>query len=268
MRALPAAILFASLLALASGAWLAVGYQTAPADANASVAGASPWLRGVHAWSASAALALVLVAVFGRFSESPSPRRVVALLGAGLGAFLLMAFESGAILAWDQRGWEAFEHVQDAAGLVGVTLGEVGAPSATPLGLILVAHVLFSSVAGGVAAALVVRATRPSLRTMLASAGLVVVAVGALAFVWPPFLGPAPVADLSVSRPHWPFVWVTPLETWFGSVGLLALPVVFVAGGWFAWRSPEWSVSARRRITWGALVLFLGLTLLGLAFPA
>jgi hypothetical protein len=93
-------------------------------------------------------------------------------------------------------------------------------------------------------------------RQPLGAAGAVLVA----ALLWPATLGPAPVQGLFVSRPHWPFLWLTPLQERLGPWSLMALPALVAAAAALAWWPPR-ALALRRSLV---LILALGLALLTL----
>lgn len=46
-------------------------------------------------------------------------------------------------------------------------------------------------------------------------------ALGILAVLVPPAVGPAPVTGLEITKPPWNFWWMFTLENWFGLSGIL-----------------------------------------------
>lgn len=264
------AILLVVLLALgASGLPLALSYDPAPERAHESVvdmdAGALHLLRGGHAWAAT--VVLVLVALHLARAHAAGRLRALgrpaAMAGLSTLALLVGAYFSGTILPWDQQGWEAFEHLQTGARVVGAEIGEARAPSGTPLGLLFYAHVLAVPLA--LLALVLAHVHRGSLRadmarvagllrSTLAPALIVLAAIPILAFALPPALGPAPIPGLLVTRPDWPFLWLVPIQDAVGAAGLFALPLAFViAAALLARRATP---SPRRRLV--ALVLVAG----------
>jgi hypothetical protein len=192
---------------------------------------------------------------------------------------LLAAYESGAVLPWDHRAWEAWLHVRDGARLFGLTPGSADDPAATPLALVEGAHIVLGVAVAAIALAVAWRAVqvpgylRATRRTPLRvqvrgylrawAPALAVVALAIpLALLAPSTLGPAPVAGLYVSRPHWPFLWLVPLQAWFGSAGLLALPLLLIAGLTLAWRPPR-SLRVRRFLLLAVALVLAGLTVAG-----
>ncbi|HLE96701.1 MAG TPA: hypothetical protein VI997_04955 [Candidatus Thermoplasmatota archaeon] len=242
-----------------AGVVLALVYEAAPEAAHDAVARivARPLLgfvRSFHAWAASAALVVALLAgarayVSGGLSAWPRRARLAAL---GALAVLVAAFATGSVLRWDHAAWESYEHVRMGARLFAVPLP--GAPEAAPLPAFFLVHVLAVPVV--LAAALVVLvARRPGaaarLRVALVEAApaatVLLVAVAALALVRPAAFGPPPLPGVVVARPEWPFLWLVPLQDAFGAPALLALPLAFVLVA-FALVRPA---ASRRARAWG-----------------
>lgn len=216
-----------------TGAAMALAYEPDPGAAHASVAAIAPLLRSLHAWAASLALALALVLAVRMFVLGCYARGAM-LASVGAVALLLAAFESGVVLPWDERGWEAWRHVRDGAALVGLALGS-SEPAATPLALVLGAHVIVGLALVALGAWASRRHARAALLLGSAAAGVAV----ALALALPAAHGPAPVPGLAVSRPHWPFLWLVPMQEAFGERGLLALPLALATAALLAWRPPS-----------------------------
>lgn len=237
-------------LAVATGAALLPGYRADPAQAHEASAAQPRLLVSAHAWSASLVLAVSFVVGARAFVAGSHGRRVL-LAGVGVVALLLAAYEAGAVLPWDQQASEAWRHVKDGAALFAVRLPD-------SLVLVLVAHVVLA----GAAAVLVAWGVRLDRRTTLVGAGLALAVVVGLAFVAPEPLGPAPVQGLYIGRPHWPFLWLVPVQTWYGTAGLLALPVAVACALALAWWVPKVR-GVRIAILLVGVVTLGGLTLLG-----
>lgn len=234
LHALAAALALVLLLLAVAGLALAFVYARDPATAHAAMRvvqdGPLRWARSAHAWAASAAL--VLAALFlARAWASQRLRAMGRRRAAGVAAgvlVLLLAYATGTVLPWDQRGWEAFQHAQDGAALAGVTLGARDEPSSAPLEATFWIHVLALPVALVAALALhhgARRHVRDALARHARFAFGVLSGVLLLAAAFPPSLGPAPIRLLQVSLPHWPFLWAVPLQDRFGAAGLLAFPL-------------------------------------------
>lgn len=251
----------AILLALLSGVGLAFAYDADPEGAHASVAslaGGLGFLRGLHAWSASASVALAAVALVAAFVDARVADAVGALVALGI---LLLALLSGGILAFDQHGWESFEHVQRGAALAGIRIGTEDAPEATPLRAILLAHAILVPIALILVTAVRTRVWRPSEARphwrALAALGLV---LALAAILLRPELGPAPIPRLALTRPEWPFLWLAPLQDAWGDAALLVLPAAFALGGVALASASRLARGARLALAWAAALLWLGLT--------
>lgn len=271
------ALVLAALLLLGlTGLPLALVYAPDPARAHDAVAalaqGRLAPARAVHAWAASAAVALVAIhmgAAIARERYHAAGRRV-AVAGLLALALLLTLLFTGTILPWDQRGWEAFVHLRTGAAAAGIPLAEPD-PQAAPLGLLFYAHVLVLPalllglvawhVRRGSGARLALRRLWLLARSTWRPALALVAALLLLAPLAPPPLGPAPLPGLSLTRPEWPFLWLVPLQDAFGARGLLALPLALAAG--VAWAALDRRSSTRARAwgvgivaaTWGLLTL-------------
>jgi quinol-cytochrome oxidoreductase complex cytochrome b subunit len=233
-----AAVLLLGLVALA-GAFVALRWD--PARLPLALAGSAA--RSLHAWAASALLALVLVHLLraGWTGAYRGPRARTWLLGlANLGA-LLALFWVGTTLRGDQQGFEAWQHAVQVLGLAGVR-----APAEAPLDALFWLHAL--ALPGLLAAAIAlhlrrVRALdlaprdaarlasvpfRAHVRAALMVAGPAAVLTVVLAVLAPWPLGPAPLPALEAARPPWPFAWLAPLQDALGSGGIvLGLALLF-----------------------------------------
>lgn len=259
------AALGAALVALAiAGVALAVAYAPRPDAAHDAVRGQTSWLRGAHAWGASAAVALLALVLARAYLAGPRRAALAALLALG-GAIAL--YQLGTILPWDQQAWEGFQHLRAASARVGVAWGSAEDPGAAPLAIVFWAHVLPLPLAlAGLAWARRARVrgdlARLGERRVLLVAAATLAALGALAVWFPPALGPAPIPGLVVSRPHWPFLWLVPLQDLAGLSALLALPLAFLAGAALLLLRRAPSRRARLvtlalvALAWGALTLW------------
>jgi len=253
---LTAATLF---VLIATGIVLAQFYNPAPEAANASVRSivsgvwAGQFLRGVHYWAAQAmyvlaALHLLRVFVTGSYKR---PREANWLIGVAMFGLVIAAIFTGTVLKWDQEGFEALAHnleLGELLGGVGFWFSDEFAGSVPLLSRLYVAHVaiipglilgLFAMhamlikrhavspkpTAGDPAAVNVVgEETGPfthHLRRIGAFALVLLAALGALAVLVPPGVGPTPVEGIEVTRPLWMFWWVFTLENLFGLKAIL-----------------------------------------------
>lgn len=258
----------AFLLLVATGVYLSQFYDPAPADAHASVVAISEAdvgsiIRSVHFWLSTifaVTLALHLLRTFVTASYK-RPREATWITGVllfGLAGGLLY---SGTILKWDQEAFEALEHNTEIADLLGV-LGFWFSPEFSGalalLTRVYIAHVsllpvLFLGVLAvhlllvkrhGVSplpwgtAAEVVRREREEERGPFTSHlvrilywTLLVLALALLlAAIRPTGIGPEGVAGIEITKPPWYFLWLYPLENWFGLNPLVIAPGVLFAG--------------------------------------
>ena len=248
------------LVLIATGIVLAQFYNPMPESANASVRDivtnvwAGQLLRGVHYWAAQAMYvlaALHLLRVFLTGSYKP-PREANWLIGVAMFALVIGAIFTGTVLKWDQEGFEALAHNLELGELLGGAgfwfSGEF-ADGVPLLVRLYVAHVAIipGLILGlfGVHAMLIKRhaispkptAVEPAgmdvtteekgpfthhMRRIGAFALILLAALGALAVLLPPGVGPTPVEGIEVTRPLWMFWWVFTLENLFGLKAILA----------------------------------------------
>ncbi|HET7476903.1 MAG TPA: cytochrome b N-terminal domain-containing protein [Dermatophilaceae bacterium] len=236
-------------------------YAPVPEAANQSVRDmvTQVWgmrfVRALHYWSAQAmyvlaALHLLRVFVTGSYKK---PREGNWLVGVVMFALVLLALFSGTVLKWDQEGFEALGHNLE----IGALLGGVGTwfsadfASRVPIlvrlygahvvmipGLIFALMVLHGLLvkrhrisphpalpaddSGQQAAA--EEPTEPFTHHLrrVGALGLALTGLlGILSVIWPPSVGPRPVAGLEVTRPPWNFWWMFTLENWVGLAGIL-----------------------------------------------
>ena len=251
----------AFVLLVATGVLLVQFYAPVPEAANQSVremvtdAWGMRFVRGVHFWSAqamyvTAALHLLRVFFTGSYKK---PREGNWLVGVAMFGLVLLALFSGTVLKWDQEGFEALGHNLE----IGSLLGGVGTwfsadfASRVPIlvrlygahvvmipGLILVLMVLHGLLvkrhrisphpalpadpSGEQASAQ--EPTEPFTHHLrrIGAFGLALTGIiGIIAVIWPPPVGPRPVAGLEVTRPPWNFWWMFTLENWIGLPGIL-----------------------------------------------
>ena len=215
-----------------SGLVLVTMYDPDPDEAHSSVRriheGPVWLLASLHVWMAEALLIAGLAA--GAFAVANrvdllAPHRWFA--GATLLGALFLFYLSGGILAWDQQGWESYQHVAMAFGQ------SPASPTEARLAWVLAVHalalpaVVLLALWGGERTG-IVRWSRADARALLRrrpawalGAGILVLSV-----FLPPFFGPAPITGLAVSRPDWPFLWLVPLQDRFGTAALWMLPIL------------------------------------------
>lgn len=238
--------------------------------------------RGVHAWSASLAVVLVLahVARAGWTRAHRGERMRTWLLGVGALAALLAAFWLGTTLRGDQQGFEAWEHGAQVLGLLGARPGE-GEPFAALFWL----HVLaLPALLAGLLALHVRRVRRlglaplapaePAVRFALharaalrlaGALGLLAALLGALA---PPPLGPAALPGLEAARAPWPLAWLVPWQDALGTPGIPAGLALFLGGLALVPRLDASSPRAARALLALLLAMVVGLGALALLGPA
>lgn len=267
------------LLAGLAGLALLPGYAPTPEAAHASVAalarGAWGWARGLHAWAASLAMLLLLLHLARAWVRGEAAERPAAWLGGVAGVALLAgAMVGGGILAWDQQGWESLQHARALAGPLQGQLGDPEEPGTTPLRSLWLLHALGLPAAFAALAALLAwrepglrdpSRLRGLARDAAPLAGLAAGLAGALALVSPPPHGPAPIPGLALSKPDWPFLWLTPVQDVMGpagaGVGLAALGLL--AAG-MPWLGRHWSPRERARALVALAGVLLVLSALGL----
>jgi ubiquinol-cytochrome c reductase cytochrome b subunit len=253
---LTAATLF---VLIATGIVLAQFYNPMPEAANASVRDivtnvrAGQFLRGVHYWAAQAmyvlaALHLLRVFLTGSYKR---PREANWLIGVAMFALVIGAIFTGTVLKWDQEGFEALAHnleLGELLGGAGFWFSDEFAGGVPLLVRLYVAHVAI--IPGLLLALFAVHAMlikrhavspKPTaaapagldvageekgpfthhLRRVGAFALILLAALGALAVLLPPGVGPTPVEGIEVTRPLWMFWWVFTLENLFGLKAIL-----------------------------------------------
>ena len=237
-RFLLGAALACGVLAVLTGAAAVLDYPLLPAAA-AVPPGAlvDPATRAVHGAAGSLlVVAFALAWVWACLRADDAPQRSRVALASSL-AFVatLVAFWTGRVLTGDQHGWESWSHLAAAVDTLRGAEATPPDPQSVPLRTLLVVHVL---AALAVAAAFLVpaRSWRPrfeALARLGRDARFLTGALGAtlatvvLAVLARP-LGPAPIVDLAVSRPDWPFLWVAGCERLFGAWGPVFGGMAFV----------------------------------------
>ena len=287
----------AFLLLVATGIYLAQLYDPTPAAAHSSIVDISghtvgSLVRSLHFWLSTifiVTLALHLLRTFVTAAYK-APREGIWLTGIGL--FLLAGglLFTGTILKWDQEAQEAFGHNVEIAELLGI-FGFWFSPEFTDsvsllirtyvahvsilpllLGglvgvhLLLVKRLKVSPLASGTPEEIDRRAREePQLAftTHLARIAywtLVVLGIAlVLAAVRPAGIGPEGVEGIEITKPPWYFLWLYPLENWFGLDSLVAAPAILVVGlALLPFLDRNRERDPRRRSPWialGALVI-------------
>jgi len=254
---LTAATLF---VLIATGIVLAQFYNPMPEAANASVRDimtnvwAGQFLRGVHYWAAQAmyvlaALHLLRVFLTGSYKR---PREANWLVGVAMFALVIGAIFTGTVLKWDQEGFEALAHNLEIGELLGSAGFWFSADFSGGVPLLVRLYVAHVAIIPGLLLALFAvhgmlikrhaispapSAVHPApvetdaaeergpfthhLRRIGAFALILLAALGALAILLPPGVGPTPVEGIEVTRPLWMFWWVFTLENLFGLKAIL-----------------------------------------------
>lgn len=252
---------FAFVTLVVTGVLMVQFYSPQPETANQSVRDmiTEVWgmrfVRGVHFWAAqamyvTAALHLIRVFFTGSYKR---PREGNWLVGVAMFGLVILALFTGTVLKWDQEGFEALGHnleLGDLLGGVGVWFSPDFASRVPILVRLYGAHVVI--IPGLIVAlftlhALLVKRHRisphPDLATdtsgdqaspdeptepfthhlrRVAAFGLVLTgAIGVLAVLIPPAVGPPPVEGLEITQPPWIFWWMFTLEDWVGLPGIL-----------------------------------------------
>ena len=290
---------FAFLVLLVTGVVLVQFYSPQPETANQSVRDmvTNVWgmrlVRAIHYWAAqamyvTAALHLIRVFFTGSYKR---PREGNWLVGVAMFGLVILGLFTGTVLKWDQEGFEALGHnveLGDLLGGVGIWFSPDFAARVPILVRLYGAHVVI--IPGLIVVLLTLHGllvkrhhisphpdlprdesgdqaspaepTEPFTHHLrrVAAFGLVLTgAIGALAVLRPPVVGPPPVDGLEITRPPWNFWWMFTLENWLGLPGILygggALFLLLILLP-FVDRNPE--RSWRRRpiaMTLGVLVL-------------
>ncbi|MFZ3063074.1 MAG: cytochrome b N-terminal domain-containing protein [Actinomycetota bacterium] len=251
------------ILLIITGIIMAQFYNPSPEKAHQSVqyimnqVTGGRIVRGLHYWLANAAVLIVMLHMIRVFvtASYKRPREFNWIIGVLLFTTTGLFFYSGTVLKWDQEGFEALEHLGEIGNLfgkVGTILTEgltksvelLGRVYATHIGILpvillvlLAVHFLLikkfsiSSLPWGSrqeiedrrkaeeAAPFTTHIVRFSLY------GLVFLVIAFfLALVSAAPLGPLPKEGIEITKPLWPFIWLTPLETWFS---VKAIPIAF-----------------------------------------
>ncbi len=292
-----------------TGIWLAQFYNPDPDHAHESVdyiistAPLGSLMRGIHFWTATIVVILVLLHMARVFTTGSykEPREFNWLVGLGLLAITIGFAFTGSVLKWDQEAFEALGHNTEIGNLIG-SIGAWFSPEFThstailvrlyiahiailPFGLVLVLVIhLFQirvhgisplpaehdrAVEGGPAPHETGSTFAHHLSRMgVLGAGLLALAIVLTLIVAPPF-GQVPDPSKEITKPPWEFLPLYPFENWFGIRALLWVPIILfalLAVVPLADRSRY--MSPRRRILIVGLGAALAVALLGLGVYA
>jgi ubiquinol-cytochrome c reductase cytochrome b subunit len=187
------------------------------------------------------ALHLLRVFLTGSYKR---PREANWLIGTAMFALVIDAIFTGTVLKWDQEGFEALGHNLEIARLLGGAGAWFSADFAENLPIIVrlyVAHIAIipGLILGllavhfllikrhGISAQPATGRTDPTgpfthhLRRLGGFALVLVGALGLLAVLLPPGIGPTPVEGIEVTRPLWMFWWQFAIENWWGVGAIL-----------------------------------------------
>ena len=283
----------ALLILILTGVILAQFFDPEPNAANASVrhivdeVRLGELIRGVHYWAAQAMYVLValhLIRVFLTASYK-RPREANWLVGVAMFALVIGAVFTGSVIKWDQEGYEALAHNLEISRLLGGVGFWFSAELSSGLSLLVRLYVAHVAIIPGLILGLLAlhfllvkrhgisphpevpdtpaEPREPFTRHLRRLAAFGVALLGGLlvlAAVFPPGLGPTPVAGIEVTRPLWMFWWLFSLENWWGVKailwGAIAL-IVLLALVPFIDRGPErrWR---KRRVAMVSAVGVLG----------
>lgn len=297
------------ILLVATGIYLAQLYDPIPAGAHASIVelssnGFGAVIRSLHFWLAGIFIVTLILHLLRTFTTAAykAPREGIWLTGVALFALGGGLLFTGTMLKWDQEAFEAFGHNIEIAKLLGI-FGFLFSPDFTDsVSLLTRTYVVHVSILPllvvglvGVHALLVKRLKispapfgtpeeterrereepRVPFTTHLARIAywtLVVLGIAlVLAALRPTGIGPEGVEGIEITKPPWYFLWLYPLENWFGLRALVVMPGLLIAGLAalpFVDRSRE--RDPRRRRAWMAfgslvLVVWVFLTIYGFA---
>jgi len=291
------AVTLAGLVILVvTGVFLGQFYAPDPSAANVSVriimtqVIGGEVIRGIHVWAAHLTVVVLLLHLMRVYVTGAYrfPREANWAVGVGLLGTLLAFFFTGTVLRWDQGAIEALAHNVAFARLLGVFGGwfspafsshvplltrlYMAHVSLLPLVLfILLSAHLYLVRQHGFSPPLAHLETTQARYTfahhLKRAAGYGCIMLGlalALAVIFPPGQGPAPVSGIEVTKPPWLFLPAYGLETLLGLAGLwgavvvflwlLAVPVLDRGGG------PGW-MGRRRALTVGAAVAVAAIAL-------
>lgn len=285
------------VLLVVTGIYLAQLYDPTPTQAHASVVdiseqGVGAVVRSLHFWLSAIFLVTLVAHLLRTFATASYKRPREGIWLTGVGLFLLAGglLFTGTILKWDQEAFEAFGHNIEIAELLGVfgfwfspdftdsvsllVRTYVAHVSILPLlfagfvgvHLLLVKRLKISPLAVGTPAEIEERARTETelpftthvariLYWTLVALGIALI----LTALRPAGIGPEGVEGIEITKPPWYFLWLYPLENWFGLRALAVMPAALVAGLAalpFVDRNAERDPRQRRAwIALGALVL-------------
>jgi quinol-cytochrome oxidoreductase complex cytochrome b subunit len=262
---------FVSFLVLVlTGIVLTQFYHPSTTGANASVhaIAADPVLslvRNIHFWLAQAMFVAVLLHLFRVFATGAykRPRELQWVVGVLLFAASIALLFTGAVIKWDEEGYEALQHNEQIANALAgpggwfassyfdavhivvrlyslhVSLLPMAMGGLLLLHFFLIRHHKIAPPVGAEAAK-APGTTVPftvHLRKIFLYGGAVVGIVLVLALFFPAPLGPAPIDGVEATKPPWPFLWLYGVENYFGLgyvfpatmaffIGLLAVPLI------------------------------------------
>jgi quinol-cytochrome oxidoreductase complex cytochrome b subunit len=255
------AVTLAGLVILVvTGVLLGQFYAPDPDAANASIRAimtqvrGGEVIRGIHVWAAHLTMVVLLLHLMRVYVTGAYrfPREANWAVGVALLGTMLALFFTGTVLPWDQEAIEALAHNVAFARLLGVFGGWFSPAFSSHVPLLTrlyMAHVsllplvLFILLSGhlylvrqhGFSPHLTRTETMYPRYTfahhLKRAAGYGCIMLGfalALAVVFPPGEGPAPVPGIEVTKPPWLFLPAYGLETLFGLAGLWGTGAVFL----------------------------------------
>lgn len=261
-------ITFGSFVLLGlTGIYLMQFYDPAPAEAHASVVAISGTttgaiVRSVHFWLANVFIVTLLLHLARTFATASykRPREALWLTGVGLFAVGGGLLFTGTVLKWDQEAVEAYGHNSAVAELLG-GFGYVFSTGVSSLPLLTRLYVAHISILPlllvgfvGVHALLVKRhrisplpsgtpdeieqraRSEPTFPFTAHLVRILYWTLVALAFALvmtalrPTGIGPEGVEGIEITKPPWYFIWLYPLENWFGLKAIVVFPFALLAG--------------------------------------
>ena len=285
------------VILIISGIILAQFYSPTPGTANESIrifmteVNLGDFIRGVHYWSAQLAILTVILHLLRVFfyGSYKKPREVNWLFGVLLLLGMAGLYYTGTILKWDQEAYEALEHAQAGADMVGGFIAdyftETGGvtllakffslhTSVLPLFLVAVIAVHLILVKGLGISPLPFKSRKHQgestfsvhFKHLIAYGVIMAGVVFILAILLPPSLGSAPVEGVEATKPPWIFMSIFSIENWFGLSGLVIISILLTVLLFlvpFVDRKKSADIKNRKGIvTIGIIgvVLFIGLT--------
>ena len=248
------------LILVVTGVLLGQFYAPDPSVANVSIrlimtqVGGGEVIRGIHLWAAHLTIVVLLLHLIRVYVTGAYrfPREANWAVGVLLLGTMLALFFTGTVLRWDQEAIEALAHNVAFARLLGIFGGWFSPAFSGHVPLLTrlyMAHVsllpliLFILLSGhlylvrqhGFSPYLTHPEAAQSRYTfahhLKRAAGYGCIMLGlalAVAVIWPPGEGPAPVPGIEVTKPPWLFLPAYGLETLFGLAGLWGAVAVFL----------------------------------------